>query len=110
MTLDPGARVGAFSITGPIGAGGMGGVYRARDSRLQRDGDDVLAVDVTPGVVPSFLLSRTLFKGLFLSTGLSWSTWDVMPDGQGCLLIHNFGQPQTGLSLVQHWIEELRHE
>jgi len=37
MSLAPGARVGTYEIVGPIGAGGMGEVYRARDTRLHRD-------------------------------------------------------------------------
>ena len=37
MTLAPGARLGVYEIVGPIGAGGMGTVYRARDTRLPRD-------------------------------------------------------------------------
>ncbi len=37
MTLPPGARLGHYEIQGPLGAGGMGEVYRARDTRLERD-------------------------------------------------------------------------
>ena len=37
MSLDPGTRLGPYEIVSRIGAGGMGEVYRARDSRLDRD-------------------------------------------------------------------------
>ncbi len=36
MTLAPGARLGPYEIVAPIGAGGMGEVYKARDTRLDR--------------------------------------------------------------------------
>jgi predicted ATPase len=36
MTLGPGSKLGPFEIIAPLGAGGMGQVYRARDTRLER--------------------------------------------------------------------------
>src|SRR5712671_6394451 len=37
MPLSVGDKLGPYAILGPIGAGGMGEVYRARDPRLNRD-------------------------------------------------------------------------
>ena len=37
MGLVPGTRLGAYEIVALVGAGGMGEVYRARDTRLKRD-------------------------------------------------------------------------
>jgi TolB-like protein/Flp pilus assembly protein TadD len=44
MALQPGTRLGSFEVLGPLGAGGMGEVYRAHDSRLGRD----VAIKVLP--------------------------------------------------------------
>ena len=37
MALTAGTKLGPFEIIAPIGAGGMGEVYRARDTRLGRE-------------------------------------------------------------------------
>jgi serine/threonine protein kinase len=44
MPLAPGARLGPYEIVAPIGAGGMGEVFRARDTRLDRN----VAIKVLP--------------------------------------------------------------
>ena len=36
MTLSPGAKLGPYEITAPVGQGGMGEVYQARDTRIDR--------------------------------------------------------------------------
>src|ERR1700726_165411 len=47
MALVPGSRLGPYEILAPLGAGGMGEVYRARDVRLGR----LIAIKVLPSDV-----------------------------------------------------------
>ena len=49
MTLGPGARLGPYEVVAAIGAGGMGEVYRARDTKLGRD----VALKVLPELLAS---------------------------------------------------------
>src|SRR5438094_8997133 len=42
--LAPGTRLGVYTVAAPLGAGGMGEVYRARDTKLERD----VAIKILP--------------------------------------------------------------
>jgi Tol biopolymer transport system component/aminoglycoside phosphotransferase (APT) family kinase protein len=57
VTLTPGIRLGPYEIGTPLGSGGMGEVYRARDTRLGRD----VAVKVLPAAAATSVEARERF-------------------------------------------------
>src|SRR5215212_10404105 len=58
MSLPPGTRLGPYEIAEAIGSGGMGDVYRARDTRLDRD----VAIKVLPERVARDAEARMRFE------------------------------------------------
>jgi eukaryotic-like serine/threonine-protein kinase len=58
MPLSPGDKLGPYEILGPLGAGGMGEVYRARDTRLGRD----VALKILPADVAGDTSRRQRFE------------------------------------------------
>jgi serine/threonine protein kinase len=58
MSLTPGTRLGLYEITGAIGAGGMGEVYRGRDATLSRE----VAIKVLPATMASDAERLARFK------------------------------------------------
>ena len=55
MSLEPGTRLGPSEITAPIGAGDMGEVYRATDTKLRRE------------VAIKILATKASEKGVYVS-------------------------------------------
>src|SRR6266545_6508287 len=58
MTLRTGSRLGPYEVLAPLGAGGMGEVYRARDTRLER----TVAIKVLPQHLSNSPESRQRFE------------------------------------------------
>jgi eukaryotic-like serine/threonine-protein kinase len=58
MTLIPGTRLGPYEVQSPIGAGGMGEVYRARDTRLDR----VVAIKILPQQLSNDPVQKVRFE------------------------------------------------
>jgi eukaryotic-like serine/threonine-protein kinase len=56
--LNPGAKLGPYEIASPIGAGGMGEVYRARDTRLDR----TVAIKILPAQLSSDPVRKQRFE------------------------------------------------
>ena len=76
MSLVAGTRLGPYEILSPLGAGGMGEVYQARDSRLDRD----VAIKVLPESLLSDVEALARFERALGNMGSTvWEIW-----GQPC--------------------------
>src|SRR5262245_4529080 len=89
MALAPGDRLGPYEIVGPIGAGGMGDVYKASDTRLER----TVAVKV----------SKEAFSDRFRNEALEIAAFNppntaaLNDDGENYLVMENVeGSPARG--------------
>src|SRR5499425_2263590 len=58
MTVAPGTRLGPYEILAPLGAGGMGEVYRARDTRLER----TVAIKILPAQFSADTVRKQRFE------------------------------------------------
>ena len=80
MAVQPGSRIGAYEILGLLGAGGMGEVYRARDTRLQRE--------VAIKIIPDALASDAVARGRFETEARAVASLSH----PNIIAIHDFGQ------------------
>src|SRR5512140_1934565 len=87
MTITPGTRLGPYEILAPLGAGGMGEVYRAHDSRLGRDvASKVLPHDVAADPARLNRFAREARAVAALSHPNVLAIFDVSSDGQPYLV------------------------
>ena len=79
MPLSPGSRLGAYEVVAPLGEGGMGEVYRARDARLQRD----VAIKVLPEAFATDEARQTVMAYAVFSGAHTGEGGPVPPTGKG---------------------------
>ncbi len=93
MALTAGTRLGPYEIVAPIGAGGMGEVYRARDTRLERS--------VAIKVLPAHLSSNPDLKQRFEREARAISS---LSHPHICVL-HDIGHQEGTDFLVMEYLE-----
>jgi eukaryotic-like serine/threonine-protein kinase len=94
-TLAPSTRLGPYEVTAPLGAGGMGEVYRARDTRLDRD--------VAVKLLPPQLASNPQFRARFEREAKSVS---ALNHPHICA-IHDVGSATVGGDELHYMVLEL---
>lgn len=93
MALPPGTRIGSYEVFSLIGAGGMGEVYRATDTRLDRS--------VAIKVLPSDLAADPVFRASFAREARTISSLD---HPHICAL-HDVGESDGTAYLVMQYLE-----
>jgi serine/threonine protein kinase len=124
MAMASGTRLGPYEVLSPLGAGGMGQVYRARDTRLDR----TVAIKILPAHLSADPTRKQRFEReakaisslnhphicvLFDVRGPA-PNYDVHPDGKRVLVLkspdNSSNAPITSVSFILNFFEELRHK
>ena len=93
MTLSAGTRLGPYEIIAPLGAGGMGEVYRAKDTRLDRT--------VAIKILPSHLSSQLKFA----ATVRTRSTCNFSIESSNICGLYDVGSQDGIQFLVMEFLE-----
>ena len=93
MPLSGGTRVGPYEILAPIGAGGMGEVYKARDTRLAR----IVAIKVLPAdQVTDLERKRRFVQGAKAASALNHPS---------IVTVHDIGSDGGTDYMVMEWVD-----
>src|SRR5215471_18510950 len=96
MSLAPGTRLGPYEILSPLGAGGMGEVYRASDPRLGREvAIKVLPADLTGDASALRRLEREAHAVAALSHPNVLAIYDFATDGGVAFLVTELLKGET---------------
>lgn len=103
LSISPGAKLGPYEILERIGKGGMGEVYRARDSRLRR----IVAVKILPIEVRGDASSQARFErearaASALNHPNIISVYDVGQQDGICFIVSEFIEAESLRSLIEH--------
>jgi Tol biopolymer transport system component len=109
MPLAPGTRLGPYEIVAPLGAGGMGEVYRARDARLGRD----VALKILPAELAGDPSRRQRFElearaVAALNHPNIVAVYDVGFEDRAAYIVSELVQGETLRAVIQHGPVPLR--
>ena len=103
MSLPAGTRLGQYEILGPIGGGGMGAVYRARDPRLDRDvAIKVLASSLASDPDALARFEREAISVAKLSHPNILSIFEFARDGSTAFVVTELVEGETVRARLEH--------
>src|SRR5687768_15151076 len=103
MQIGPGTRLGSYEIIAPLGAGGMGEVYLAHDTRLERDvAIKILRADTAGDEQSRQRLIREARLASRLNHPSIVTIYDVGLDGNQCFIAMEYVRGRSLRDVLEH--------